>query len=247
MSRSVVFASWGSLMALLSQREFRPELMDQIDILRGDHVRALQGLYRLNIVSGASRQLWRQIAAFCGVLPGGRLRVLDVACGGGDVAISIWRLARQQGIAVDIVGLDRSPTACEQAFHRCRAAGSAIKLVCTDAIQSPLPSGFDVVMSSLFLHHLSRPDAVTLLARMGDAGRLLVVSDLRRSPVGYVVAHAACRLVTRSPIVRYDGPQSVANAFSVSEAATLCDEAGLSGAIVRRAWPWRLMITRQRE
>ncbi|WP_428304980.1 methyltransferase domain-containing protein [Lacipirellula sp.] len=230
-------------MAVLSQREFQPELMDQFDIPKAEHVRALQGLRRLNTASGVSRQLWRQIAMNRGVLLGGRLRVLDVACGGGDVAMSIWKLARRHSVTLDMVGLDRSPTACEQASQRCRVGGASMELVCTDAVQSPLPGGFDVVMSSLFLHHLSRPDAVALLAKMRDAGRLLVVSDLRRSAVGYLVAHAACRLVTRSPIVRYDGPQSVANAFSITEVADLWDEAGLSGAIVRRAWPWRLTIT----
>lgn len=231
----------------LRQRDFQPELMDRIETPPYDHLRALQGLRRLNIASGVSRQLWRQILASCSVRPGRRLRVLDVACGGGDVAISIWKRAQRQGIAVDIVGLDRSPTACEQASNQSRAAGASMKLVCTDAVQSPLPTGFDVVMSSLFLHHLSRPEAVALLAKMGDAASLLVVSDLRRSAIGYVVAHAACRLVTRSPIVHYDGPQSVANAFSISEVAKICDEAGLSGAIVRRAWPWRLLITRHKD
>ena len=231
----------------LFQRDFRPELMDQIETPRAEHVRALQGLRRLNVASGVAAQLWRQITSHCGVTSDRRLRVLDVACGGGDVAVGVWKRAQRQGIAVDLVCLDRSPTACEQASQRCRAAGASMELVCTDAVRSPLPSDFDVVMSSLFLHHLSRPDAVKLLAKMGDAGRLLVVSDLRRSAVGYVVAHAASRLVTRSPIVHYDGPQSVANAFSVSEAAALCDEAGLSGAIVRCAWPWRLMITRDKD
>lgn len=231
----------------LVQRDFRPELMDQIETSRAEHVWALQGLRRLNLASGVTGQLWRQIMTLCGIRAGGRLRMLDVACGGGDVAVGVWKRAQRYGIDVDLVGLDRSPTACEQASQRCRAVGAPMKLECTDAVRSPLPSGFDVVMSSLFLHHLSRPDAVTLLAKMGDAGRLLVISDLRRSAIGYVVAHAACRTVTRSPIVRYDGPQSVANSFSISEAADLCDEAGLSGAIVRRAWPWRLMITRYKD
>jgi len=231
----------------LVQRHFRPELMDQIETPRAEHERALHGLRRLNFASGVAGQLWRQITSHCGVTSGRRLRVLDVACGGGDVAANIWKRAQRQGIAVDIVGIDRSPTACEQASKLGRAAGASMKVICTDAVQSPLPSGFDVVMSSLFLHHLSRPDAVMLLAKMGDAGRLLVVSDLRRSAIGYVVAHAACRLVTRSPVVHYDGPQSVANAFSISEVSELCDEAGLSTAIVRRAWPWRLMITRYKD
>ena len=234
-------------MARLTQRDFQPELMDQSGTSRAEHLHALQGLRRLNVASGVAGQLWRQIASHCGVKSGGRLRVLDVGCGGGDVAIGVWKRAQRQGIDVDIIGLDRSSTACEQASQRCQAAGVSMKLVCTDAVQSPLPSGFDVVMSSLFLHHLSRSDAVTLLANMGGAGKLLVVSDLRRSAIGYAVAHTACRLVTRSAIVHYDGPQSVANAFSVSEAAELCDEAGLSGADVRRAWPWRLMITRKKE
>jgi 2-polyprenyl-3-methyl-5-hydroxy-6-metoxy-1,4-benzoquinol methylase len=175
------------------------------------------------------------------------LRMLDVACGGGDVAFGLWKRAQRESVETEILGLDRSPTACEEASQRCRAAKASITFQCCDAVQSPLPSGFDVVMSSLFLHHLSRTDAVALLAKMGNAGRLLVVSDLRRSAVGYVVAHAACRMVTRSPIVRYDGPQSVANAFSTAEVAKLCEEAGLSGAIVRRAWPWRLMITRHKD
>lgn len=234
-------------MARLTQRDFQPELMDQSETPRAEHVRALQGLRRLNCASGVTGQLWRQIMTLCGIRAGGRLRILDVACGGGDVALGVWKRAQRQGIDVDLVGLDRSPTACEQASQRCRAVGAGMQLVCTDAVRSPLPSGFDVVMSTLFLHHLSRPDAVTLLAKMGNAGRLLVVSDLRRSAIGYVVAHAACRMVTRSSIVHYDGPQSVANAFSISEAAELCDEAGLSGAIVRRAWPWRLMITRDKD
>jgi 2-polyprenyl-3-methyl-5-hydroxy-6-metoxy-1,4-benzoquinol methylase len=231
----------------LVQRDFRPELMDQIETPRGEHVRALQGLRRLNIASGVTGQLWRQIATYRGVPPGGRLRVLDVACGGGDVSFGLWKRAQRRSIEMEFVGLDCSSTACEQASQRCRIAGASMTFERTDAVRSPLPGGFDVVMSSLFLHHLSRRDAVTLLAKMSAAGRLLVVSDLRRCGIGYAVAHVACRMVTRSPIVHYDGPQSVANAFSVSEAAALCDEAGLPDAIVRRAWPWRLMITRYKD
>ena len=232
---------------MLAERNFQSELMDQPEISPTEHVRALKGLRRLNLVSGVSRQLWHQIALCGGVCPSRRLRVLDVACGGGDIALGLWKRAQREGVELEILGLDRSSTACEQASQRCRAAGASIKLECSDAVRSPLPSGFDVVMSSLFLHHLSRTDAVMLLAKMGDTGRLLVVSDLRRSAIGYVVAHAACRMATRSPIVHYDGPQSVANAFSISEGAKLCNEAGLSGAIVRRAWPWRLMITRYKD
>jgi hypothetical protein len=56
------------------------------------------------------------------------------------------------------------------------------------------------------------------------------------------VAYAACRLVTSSRVVRHDGPQSVANAFTLPEMRAMCMAAGLGDVIVRRAWPWRMMV-----
>jgi 2-polyprenyl-3-methyl-5-hydroxy-6-metoxy-1,4-benzoquinol methylase len=227
------------------QRHLRKELMDHPGLDLTEHMHALNGLRRLNILSAASRRLWREIVAQTGVQPGERLRILDVASGGGDIALGLWTLARRQSVELQILGLDISPTACDQASQRCRLAGTSIIFQRTDVTSTALPKGFDVVTSSLFLHHLSREQAVTLLSEMDDAGKLLIVSDLRRSVAGYAVAHAACRVFTRSRIVHHDGPQSVANAFTYSELVDLCREAGLSGALIRRVWPWRLMLVRQ--
>ncbi len=227
------------------QRHLRQELMDRPELDSTEHIHALGGLRRLNIVSGACRRLWREIVAHTGVQPGGHLRILDVASGGGDIAQGLWALARRRSVELRILGLDISPTACAQASQRCKPAGTSITFQRTDVTSTALPKGFDVVTSSLFLHHLCWEQAVTLLSEMDAAGKLLIVSDLRRSAAGYAVAHAACRVFTRSRIVRYDGPQSVANAFTHSEMVDLCREAGLSGATVRRAWPWRLLLIRQ--
>jgi 2-polyprenyl-3-methyl-5-hydroxy-6-metoxy-1,4-benzoquinol methylase len=231
----------------LTTRQLHPELMDGPCLDAVEHARALVGLERLNLLSRACRGIWRQIVKRTGVRRGQTLRVLDVASGGGDVAFGLWRLGQSRHVDVQILGLDASGTACSVASQRCQAAGRAIKFQCADVTTTDLPSGFDIVTSSLFLHHLPWDGAVTLLAKMGAAGRLLVVSDLRRSAIGYAVAHTACRLVTRSRIVRYDGPQSVANAFTIREVREMCTAAGLNGAIVRRAWPWRLMVIHESE
>jgi 2-polyprenyl-3-methyl-5-hydroxy-6-metoxy-1,4-benzoquinol methylase len=224
-----------------------PELMDQSEISLEEYVHALGGLGRLNKVSLISVQIWQEIAALTGVRRGGRVRILDVASGGGDVAYGLWKLATRRGVQLDVLGIDINPTACIQASRRCLRAGKAISFSCVDVIREPLPSGFDVIMSSLFLHHLHWNQAIHLLSKMGAAGKFLIVSDLRRSVVGYAVAQAACRLLTRSRIVHYDGPQSVSNAFTLPEMRELCQAAGLSGVKVRRAWPWRLMLTRTAE
>jgi 2-polyprenyl-3-methyl-5-hydroxy-6-metoxy-1,4-benzoquinol methylase len=232
-------------LSALAERRLQPELMDQpgLDVI--DHARALDGLQRLNTASGVCRRFWRQIAGHFFTSGDTKLKLLDIASGGGDVALGLWALAQRHGVDLEILGLDISDSACTHAARRCRRAGGAIRFQQFDVTENSLPDGFDIVTCSLFLHHLTSAQAVQLLTAMAAAGRLLLLSDLRRCAAGYALAQAACRLATTSPIVRYDGPQSVANAFSLAEMRDLCTAAGLVDAKVHRAWPYRLMIVHE--
>jgi len=227
------------------QRSRRPELMDQPGLDVAEHRRALAALRRLNLASGVSGQLSRRIAAFSRSIGSRRLRILDVASGGGDIPLGLWKRARRRGIDLQILGLDVSPTACEYASRRCQAAGGSIAFHQADVTRDLLPTGFDAVTCSLFLHHLAFDEAAALLTKMAAAARLLLVSDLRRCVAGYTLAQAACHVLARSPIVRFDGPQSVANAFSLAEMRELCAADGLTGATVRAVWPLRLLVVRE--
>ncbi|MFS6827638.1 hypothetical protein [Cyanobium sp. ATX-6F1] len=71
---------------------------------------------------------------------------------------------------------------------------------------------------------------------------LVLVNDLIRSPLGYVLAWSACRLLSRSAIVHYDGPVSVQGAFQTQEVSAMAIQAGLEGALVRRCWPERYLL-----
>ena len=78
------------------------------------------------------------------------------------------------------------------------------------------------------------------------AARLLVVSDLRRSAAGYAVAWTTCRLLSRSPVVHFDGPVSVLAAWTPKELAALARDAGLAAdgrLSLRHCWPWRMLLT----
>jgi 2-polyprenyl-3-methyl-5-hydroxy-6-metoxy-1,4-benzoquinol methylase len=229
----------------LAQRNHRPEIMDQPGLDRAKHFGALTGLRRLNVASGVARQMGKELTAYSRSRGLSCLRVLDIASGGGDVPLAIWKLAQRRGLDLRILGLDVSTTACEYARKQCRAAGGSIAFDRCDVTSDSIPDGFDVVTCSLFLHHLKFEQASNLLRKMGAAGHLLLANDLRRCNVGYLLAQLACRLLTTSPVVRYDGPQSVANAFTLSEMRGLCANAGLMNATVRRAWPFRLMVVRK--
>jgi 2-polyprenyl-3-methyl-5-hydroxy-6-metoxy-1,4-benzoquinol methylase len=231
----------------LARRDLQPELMDRPDIEAGLHRQALAGLVRTNRLSGTSGSLWRRIRR----LPearrsGSELSLCDIGSGAGDVAVGLWRRAKRAGVKLRVTGYDISPRAAGVAQSRADAAGADARFEVRDVSASPMESlgRFDVVMCSLFLHHQTDEQAVELLSRMAQmARRLVVVSDLERGRVGYAVAQVAVRLITRSEVVHFDGPQSVAAAFTAAEARRLAERAGLAGAEVRRCWPFRFLLS----
>src|SRR5579862_5530967 len=100
-----------------------------------------------------------------------------------------------------------------------------------------------VVMCSLFLHHLYEPVAATLLSKMASvAKRMVVVNDLCRSTLGYILAWVGCHVLTRSPVVHVDGPLSVRAAFSIDEVHAIARSGGLNGAKVDARWPCRFLL-----
>jgi SAM-dependent methyltransferase len=228
----------------LRQRTLVPEEMDRSDLPAPLHEHALTGLARLNRWSRSDRILWPPIRRLAEQSADHPLRVLDVACGAGDVIVGLTRRARRAGIAIDFHAVDISPTALDHARHRVATAGASVTFERRDALAEPLPAGFDAVTSSLFLHHLAEVQAVKLLRRMAAATtRLVLVNDLRRTRRGWLLAVAACRLLTRSSVVHIDGPRSVAAAFTPAEALSLAGRAGLRGATVARRWPFRYLLT----
>ena len=112
-----------------------------------------------------------------------------------------------------------------------------------DVFAEPLSESYDAVISSLFLHHLEEARAVELLRHMAQSARSCVlINDLERSTLGYWLAYVGTRLLSRSEVVHVDGPRSVEGAFTVAEARQLAEQAGLSGATVRKRWPCRYLL-----
>jgi SAM-dependent methyltransferase len=219
--------------------------MDQPDLDAHRHTDALRGLRRLNAWSGSVRILWpsvRELAALTAPAP---LRILDIASGAGDVPCGLARRAARAGIALDVEGWDISPRAID--FARQAGAALPVHFERHDALHDPLPDDRDVIISSLFLHHLDEDAAVALLQRMAEAARkAILINDLARSAAGLMLAHVATRLLTWSPVVHVDGPRSVEGAFTPGEALRLAERAGLRGATVTRRWPFRYLLAWRR-
>lgn len=77
------------------------EVMDRPDLDQDLHQQALTGLARLNWLSGSVGLVWSPIAELGSQL-GRPLSVLDLATGGGDIPLGLWRRARRTGLDLEM-------------------------------------------------------------------------------------------------------------------------------------------------
>lgn len=235
----------------LSDRILTAEVMDDPALAPDQHRRALAGLARLNRVAGSARLLWPALELAARRSGARDLRVLDLATGSGDLPIALMKRAQRHGIPLDIDGCDVSPRAIEDARKRAAKAGipereardAGPRFFTLDVLQDEVPSGYDAVMCSLFMHHLQDEQVISLLYKMRcAAGSLVLVSDLERRRDGLVMAWSASRILTRSEVVHTDALLSVRAAYTMGEFADLAVAAGLETARISRRWPCRFVL-----
>ena len=221
--------------------------MDDPVLEQQRHLHALRGLERINRWSRSERIVWLPIWTLAQETGTRSLRVLDIATGAGDVPIRLWHRARRANVHLRIDGCDRNLRAVAFAAQRAARAQAEVQFFQWDALADEIPPGYDVLISSLFLHHLDNEQGTRLLKHMTQAaGRMMLVNDLVRSTTGLALAYVGTRLLSASDVVHTDGPRSVQAAYTIDEVHTLAKRAGLDEYTVACRWPCRFLLTWRR-
>jgi SAM-dependent methyltransferase len=176
------------------------------------------------------------------------LRILDVGCGFGDGLRRIELWARRHRVAVELTGIDRSPDIIAIASEA-SPPGSAIQWITADVFGYEMIRPADLVISSLFTHHLADHDVVRFLAWMEEhAERGWFINDLSRAPVPYYLLRWFAKAARLHPFVQHDGPVSFLRAFVREDWRRLCAAAGLTGDDIQIVdyTPARLCVARRK-
>jgi len=211
-----------------SHRLDKQELMDDLSRPDEEFEQAYHELEITNRRLGGIRAVERFLPKKSDLL------MLDVAAGGCDVSEAL--LGRS---AARIVVLDINPRGFRFARKSWPVAG--------DALELPFREGtFDVVMASLFFHHLSNEACVRVLANMWRVSRRLVlVNDLHRHPLAYFSIRALSAAFSKSVMFQHDAGVSVLRAFRPGELLDVAKQAGVP-ARVHRSFPFRLVLVAEK-
>jgi 2-polyprenyl-3-methyl-5-hydroxy-6-metoxy-1,4-benzoquinol methylase len=220
--------------------------MDNPMLSNSEQQLARSGLARLNKLSGAAHAIWRSLHP---LLKKNKVtEVLDVATGAADVPLRLWEIAKSCGVDLQIDGCDMNTTVLQQARINAKTISAPSKFFVLSVPDDPLPQNYDVIITSLFTHHLSESATVDLLNAMKvSAKSAVIIYDLVRSPLNYVLIWLTARMVSTSNIVHFDGPTSVLNSYTSSELLALAQQAGLHNAEIKQIFPCRMILTWKKE
>jgi len=199
----------------------------------------LRELEHINVLTLAYRPTLHWLRPF--LKRGTELSILDVACGGGDM---LRRIERRGGnMRLDLIGVDLNPWS--KRFARAATGSARIRFATADIFHFEPERPIDLIISSLFTHHLNEDQIVDFLRWMHRrARRGWFINDLHRHPLPYHGIKLATALFSRNRLVRNDAALSVARAFVREDWQRMLRRAGLAEqAQVQWYFPFRLCVS----
>jgi SAM-dependent methyltransferase len=236
----------------LARRSSIEELMDNEPSSFDDYRACLDNLARVNRLTLAYRPTLAfldRLAAAGRLAQAAPIAIVDVGCGAGDMLRHVEAWAKRRKIAVDLTGVDANPRAARVAVGAARP-GEAIRWITADVFAYRHPGAIDIIVSSLFTHHLDDAALVRFVGWMEANAKLgWFVNDLHRHTLSYVGFRTWARLARWHRFVQHDGPVSIARAFRYADWRRMLAAASIPDGAARVAWymPFRLCVERVRQ
>jgi len=174
------------------------------------------------------------------------LSIADIGCGGGDSLRRIERWARQQNLPVRLTGIDLNPHAA-RAAREFTGPASRIQWITSDAFAFQPTQPIDLIVSSLFTHHLPDDEIARFLKWMEQtATRGWFINDLSRGRLSYYGFKVLARVMRWHRFVQHDGPVSILRSFTAEDWQRYIHAAGLASLPIhiQSARPGRLCVAR---
>jgi 2-polyprenyl-3-methyl-5-hydroxy-6-metoxy-1,4-benzoquinol methylase len=217
------------------KRSFDPailEMMDRPQPVSLELERDLERIRQLNRWFGSHRLVLTLMRRW--IMPGARIRVVDLATGSGDIPRLLVDYARRIGAQIEINAVDRQPATLEIA-RSLSTEYPEISYHAANILEWDCTQRHDIALCSLVLHHFSNDDAVRVLWRCRELSkRFVLVSDLRRGFLLQGGVYMLTALIFREPMTRFDARLSAQRAFSFDEMRDLAIQAGWRNFVHKR-------------
>jgi len=224
----------------LENRSTQTEIMDDF-MMEGELLqRSLDQLASINQWLGGNsvtvnglEQLWKNT-------PKTQLiTIVDLGCGNGDMLRVVAKLARKQGRTVKLIGIDANRFTVEYARKKSTSYPEISYIL--DAVPSITFSNlqYDVLLSTLFFHHLTDEEITTCLTEITAKASIgVVINDLHRNEIA-IFLFKLLTLFIPNPMIRQDGITSIKKGFKRSDLNAFVKQLKLANSKISWKWAFR--------
>ena len=145
------------------------------------------------------------------------ISILDLGCGSGDMLRRVAAFGIKKGYTFELIGIDANAEAIKYA-KELSVNYKEISFLELDIFSDEFKKlEYDVVLTTLFLHHFKEDQLVGLLKPVLDKSRVgIVVNDLHRHSLAYYL-FKLLGLVIKNDMVKQDGLTSILRGFKRSD------------------------------
>jgi len=169
--------------------------------------------------------------------------ILDIGFGGGDSIKQLSVFADKTGSKFFFYGVDLKSDCVTYAENNLFMLSNK-KLICDDYknISPELLKQIDVIHCSLFLHHLTDEEIISLFKFVKSNQCIVLVNDLHRNWFAYYSIKLLTALFSKSHLVKNDAPLSVKRGFKKRELISFLEKAGFKNYSVKWSWAFRYTL-----
>jgi 2-polyprenyl-3-methyl-5-hydroxy-6-metoxy-1,4-benzoquinol methylase len=221
-------------------RSTEAELMDGDDYSPEEFAQTLRHLARINVLTRGYQPTLAaldRVVAMGGVPADRPLSVLDIGSGYGDTLRAVAAWSHRRGVRVALTGVDLNPLCNALAEAATTKADGITYRTCN--VFDLGDTCYDVVLTALFMHHLTDAEVVRVLRWMRQHARVAAfINDLHRHPLAYHFIRLTTPLFSGNRLICHDAPVSVARSFTRADWIRLLTAADVPAGTADIRWHW---------
>lgn len=227
----------------MKTRAVSPEKLDNLSLNGKELEHALQSLEWVNRQLGNHRSVTKAINRIY-QKEKKHLEIIDLGCGGGDLAAAIARSLRALKASFSITGIDGNLNSLQYARGK---YGGYPELFFEKA--NILDPGFrvkpcDILVSSHFIYHFTEDGLIQFLhTNMPAVSTAFICSELERSKMALSAFRHSSFLLPLSKMAKEDGQLAIQRSFTRKEWMDILNHSGIQDYKVKKVLLFRLLIT----
>ena len=220
----------------LKERSKETEILDEDNLPFEDIKVCIKELNSINTLLGGHKITLNGIDEFY-VDDSAPFTVCEIGCGGGDNLKAISKKFTNAAFT----GIDLKESCIN--FAKLQYKELKVDWIASDYSDVRFTEKPDIIFSSLFCHHFSNEQLVTMLNWMKQNSRKgFFINDLQRNTIAYYLIKWLAAMFSKSYMVKNDGPISVARSFRKKDWQLLFSKAGINNYSIKWKWAFRYLV-----